>query len=43
MTQTAVTYAKALRKGKVFVYPTKQECCMPSLGAYANGCTSNSA
>jgi hypothetical protein len=35
----AVQYAKALRRGQVQVYPTKAECCMPSLGAYANGCS----
>lgn len=36
---TAVKYAKALRQGRVQVYPTKAECCMPNLGAYASGCT----
>lgn len=36
---TAVTYAKALRKGRVQVYPTKAECCIPNLGAFAKGCS----
>lgn len=40
VSETAVTYAKALRKGKVSVFPTKAECCMPALGAYPAGCTS---
>jgi hypothetical protein len=39
VSNTAVTYAKALRRGKVSVFPTKAECCMPSLGAYTNGCS----
>lgn len=36
---TAVTYAKALRRGRVQVYPTKAECCIPNLGAFAKGCS----
>jgi hypothetical protein len=39
LSKAAVTYARALRRGRVSVYPTRRDCCMPKLGAYPRGCT----
>lgn len=40
LSRASVAYAKALRAGQVYVYPTKAECCRPgALGAYPGGCT----
>ena len=41
LSKGAVNYAKALRKNKMQVFPTKTESCMPSLGAYQNGCSTS--
>jgi hypothetical protein len=40
LSPTAVAYAKALRAGQVYVYPTRADCCRAgALGAYPSGCT----